>query len=261
MIKIFSIKSHRGNFASLHKWLYPLLALIVGCNPINLEQKPVDFVYLSDVDPTIIENPRYFNPSNFTGRPVPGYTYPRITCTRDAAMALANAHAELKEKGYRLVVYDGYRPQRSVNAFMKWSGDMNDQAVKHLYYPTIDKRDLFNLGYVAERSSHSRGSTFDLTIIPIGNHVKPLTTTHRPLKNGELIPFIDDGTVDMGSSFDLFHKASHHDSPVIQEQYLQRRNFLRNIMKKNGFKHYQLEWWHYTLENEPYPDTYFNFIS
>jgi D-alanyl-D-alanine dipeptidase len=143
---------------------------------------------------------------------------------------------------------------------MKWSKDSNDQVAKEKYYPDINKADVFKLGYVAEKSGHSRGSTVDLSIIKVGDSLKPVTLQKRQFKNGPIMPFLDDGTVDMGLSFDLFGKISHHDSDLIEIEFLDRRNELREIVKKNGFNDYQEEWWHYTLKDEPFPDTYFNFI-
>lgn len=218
-----------------------------------------DFVFLTDIDPTIIENVRYYGVENFLGKPVPGYTKNRIICTQQAASQLKKVQEDLKNQGFQLVVYDGYRPQKAVDAFMRWSTDSSDQQAKEQYYPNVDKKDVFTLGYVAEKSGHSRGSTFDLTLIPLSQSLKPITITKRLLKNGEEIPFLDDNTVDMGSSFDLFHIVSHHDTALIDESALQMRNLLRAIMKKHNFKDYQEEWWHYTLENEPYPNTYFDF--
>ncbi|WP_032113316.1 M15 family metallopeptidase [Candidatus Paracaedibacter symbiosus] len=221
---------------------------------------PEGFVFLKDIDPKIIESPRYYSDQNFLGKPVPGYTTPRVICTQEAGEKLKVAHEALNKRGYRLVVYDGYRPQRAVNEFMRWSQDEKDQLAKRLYYPSVDKIDVFKLGYVAEKSGHSRGSTFDLTIIKDGQQLKPLTISFRQLANGESIPFLDDNTEDMGSSFDLFHNVSHHDSKLVNVEKLEKRKFLRDVMKQCGFKEYPYEWWHYTLENEPYPETYFDFI-
>jgi D-alanyl-D-alanine dipeptidase len=217
------------------------------------------FVLLSTIDPTIIESPRYYGTQNFLGRQVPGYESPRIICTKEAALALKKAHKEFKKLGYRLVVYDGYRPQRAVNEFIRWSKNLTDQVAKDLYYPTIDKRDVFKLGYVAAKSEHSRGGAFDLTIIPINQNLCEITMVKRRLKNAEIIPFLDDGTIDMGSSFDLFHEVSHYETPLITEEQSHKRELLRRVMENNGFKGYEKEWWHYTLQNEPYPDTYFDF--
>jgi len=230
---------------------------ISGCAKNNL---PNDFVFLTDVVPTIIENVRYSTDKNFLGRPIVGYTSDRIICTRATAEKLKAVSQDFAKQGYKIVVYDGYRPQRSVDEFIKWSKVIGDQDAKSYYYPTIDKKNVFKLGYVAEKSGHTRGSTLDLTIIKDDQKLKPIVYSKRKLLNGEEIPFLNDNTVDMGSSFDLFHEVSHHDNKLIEEKYLERRNILRNTMKKHGFTDYHEEWWHYTLENEPYPDTYFNFI-
>lgn len=236
-----------------------LLLFNVGCSKPQ-STLPEGFVFLNDVDPMIIENVRYATDENFLGRVVPGYNTKRIVVTKAAANALKAAHEDLKKQGYTLVVYDAYRPQRSVDAFVKWAEDMNDLAAKSKYYPTIDKKDLFKLDYIAAKSSHTRGSTFDLTIIKTGQALKNINLSHRPLVSGESIPFLDDNTVDMGSSFDLFHPASHHDSPLVDAQYTRNRNMLRETLKKQGFKEYKEEWWHYTLMDEPYPDTYYDFV-
>lgn len=222
--------------------------------------KPDDFILLNEIDPTIIENTRYATADNFLGTPVDGYAHNKIICTKQAAQQLKKAHDDFKKQGYLLVVYDGYRPQRAVDAFMKWCQISHDQIAKMQYYPTIDKKDLFNVGYLAEKSGHSRGSTFDLTLIPIDQMLKPIVLKHRKLTNGEEIPFLDDNTVDMGASFDLFHEVSHHDSPLVTREHNAMRDLLRETMKRHGFGEYLKEWWHYTLKNEPYPDTYFDFI-
>ena len=235
------------------------VVFLIGCSKQESEL-PSGFVFLTDVDPTVIESPRYSTKENFLGRVVSGYTSHRIICTKEAAEKLKLVHSDLKKQGYKLVVYDGYRPQRAVNEFMRWSKDEADQAAKAYYYPTIDKKDVFKLGYVAEKSGHSRGSTLDLTIIKDDKAVKPIKYSKRKLLSGKKIPFLDDNTVDMGASFDLFHEASHHDSKLVSAKYLKNRNLLRNAMKAHGFKDYQEEWWHYTLANEPYPDAYFDFV-
>lgn len=236
-----------------------LFVSLIGCSPQE-NSLPSGFVFLTDVDSTIIESPRYSSKENFLGRVVPGYTSNRIICTKEAAEKLKRVHSDLKKQGYKLVVYDGYRPQRAVNEFMRWSKDDDDQGAKAFYYPTINKKDVFKLGYVAEKSGHSRGSTLDLTIIKDTKILKSIKYSKRKLLRGMKIPYLDDNTVDMGASFDLFHEASHHDSKLVSAKYLQKRNLLRNAMKAHGFKDYQEEWWHYTLADEPYPDTYFDFV-
>lgn len=221
---------------------------------------PEGFVFLTDVDPSVTESVAYATARNFTGRPVPGYTTSRVVCTRKAAEQLKKVLDELKAQGFGLVVYDGYRPQRAVDAFKVWSLDPDDQVMKGMYYPTINKSDAFRLGYIAERSSHSRGSTFDLTLIRAGQKLKPLHPRPRKLSDGSTVMVLDDGTVDMGSSFDLFHPVSHHDSPLVAGEAKAMRDLLRDTMVKHGFIPYSEEWWHYTLNDEPFPETFHDFV-
>lgn len=221
---------------------------------------PEGFVFLKDIDPTILENPRYFGSENFTSKPVPGYTTPKIILTFSLAQALKKVQLELKNYGYKLVIYDAYRPQRASDFFIKWAEEEGDPITKRLYYPNIDKKEIFNLGYVAKRSGHSRGSTVDLTIISVQNSLQNIQIIEKKLNDGRVISFLDDGTVDMGLPFDLLDEASFHDSHLVSQEALNMRNFLKDIMKKYGFRGYEKEWWHYTLENEPYPDTYFDFV-
>ena len=221
---------------------------------------PNDFVKLSNVAPNIIQSQRYASSENFLGRPVPGYRQTGIYCTRQAAIALKKVSAALNKQGYALVVYDAYRPQRAVNAFVAWSKATGDQVGKSKYYPSISKNKLFDQGYLLEQSGHSRGSTIDLTIIPLNQALKSVVVSARHLKNGETIPFLDDNTVDMGSSFDLFHPVSHHGSLLITDEQTRMRTLLRETMKTYGFEEIEEEWWHYTLVHEPYPNTYFDFM-
>lgn len=221
---------------------------------------PNGFVYLHDIDPSIIENVRYYGSDNFMGRPVPGYNVNRIMMTEQAALALKKTNDSLKQKGYRLVVYDAYRSQTSVNAFIEWGKHPDDNVAKLLYYPTLQKHEIFEEGYISARSQHTRGSTVDLTLISIHESLKPIQVQTRTLNNNETIPFLDDNTVDMGASFDLFHRVSHHKSILITEKQQANRELLRSEMEKSGFQPYDTEWWHYLLRNEPFPDTYFDFV-
>jgi D-alanyl-D-alanine dipeptidase len=218
------------------------------------------FVYLHDVDPTIKEHLRYFTEENFVGRVITGYESPRAIVTRECAHALSRVQADLALDGYSLVIYDAYRPQRAVDSIVEWTHDHTDTCAKHKYYPSVDKEEIVPQGYVAPCSGHTRGSTLDLTIIKSTKRLRPgCTLTHRQLRNGDWIPFLDDGTVDMGTSFDFFGVASGHDSELVSDEHTQMRNYLRDKMRKHGFRHLPEEWWHYTLEDEPYEDTYFNF--
>ena len=225
-----------------------------------VSQMPNDFVKLSDIDPSIIQSIRYQSAENFLGRPVPGYRVPEAFMTKPAALALKNTNATLRKKGYALVVYDAYRPQRAANAFVAWSKTKGDEVSKAHYYPTLPKSRLFALGYLAKQSGHSRGSTVDVSLISLTKKLKHVTVHTRQLKNGETIPFLDDNTVDMGSSFDLFHAVSRPDSPWVTAEESRMRDLLSNTMTDHGFQGIKEEWWHFTLAKEPYPNTYFDFI-
>lgn len=225
-----------------------------------LKTLPKGFVYLHEIDLSIVQSVRYAMHENFLGRPVDGYHRATIILSSSAAEALRGVQAELILLGYTLVVYDGYRPQRAVDDFVRWSMDINDQIAKDRYYPTVDKRDIFVRGYVGKKSGHTRGSTVDLTIMRTENKLRDATCFVHHLTNGEQIPFLDDGTENMGTSFDLFHEASGHDSPLIDTWARQQRNLLRDMMYKHGFKEYTHEWWHFTLIDEPFPSTYFDFV-
>lgn len=220
---------------------------------------PDGFVYLSDIDPTIIQSVRYATNENFIGRPIDGYEAPIIILTKEAANRLNEVQQIIRKDGYSLVVYDGYRPQRAVNHFMRWSTDIGDQLNKRLFYPRVNKKDVFDLGYVAERSGHSRGSTVDLTLIPLGKNVHPVVVKPRTMADDSMLPFLDDGTLDFGSSFDLFDEASHFDSILVNPEHQLRRKYLKDTMEHMGFKSYPQEWWHFTLAKEPYSETYFDF--
>lgn len=241
-----------------------LFSVLSLCNRVNAKNENLlefpGFVFLHRIEPKILQSPRYFEEENFTGRKVLGYETADILVTMPTAQALKKVQRELQQHGYRLVVYDGYRPQRAVNFFLEWSKNVSDQQAKSRYYPAVNKSDIFKLGYLAEKSGHSRGSTVDVSLIVTNQPLHAVILSSKTLKDGTHITFLDDGTVDMGSSFDLFDEVSHHDSPLIPQTATDMRNFLRTVMKKHGFKDYPKEWWHYTLENEPYPNKYFDFV-
>jgi D-alanyl-D-alanine dipeptidase len=236
-----------------------IIVFIIMVNKLSVFALPKGFVYLKDIDSTIVQNLRYYTKENFIGKRIDGYKANKVILTIQAAEALSKVQKDLLKKGYSLVVYDAYRPERAVAHFVGWSQNPTDQQGKQKYYPMINKEDCFKLGYISSRSYHSRGSTVDVTIIKLNNALKNIEVSNRKLTNGETIPYLDDGTVDMGSSFDLFGKASHHDTDLVEHKFLEQRNELREIMKKNGFNEYSKEWWHYTLDKEPFPDTYFDF--
>ncbi len=225
-------------------------------NKIKLFKKvnklPKGFVYLSDIDPTIQQSIRYGTDNNFVGRPIKGYKKPICILTRSAAVALSKVQMELKKKyknKYSLKIYDAYRPKQAVKDFWKWSLDIKDKKMKDIFYPDIkDKRKLFKLGYVARISAHSRGSSVDVTIIDTS-------------KDSILYPEnYSDNSIKMGTIFDFFSKKSHAYSKSVSLKAQQNRKILREIMEKYGFVACRTEWWHFTLKNEPFPKTYFDFI-
>ena len=198
---------------------------------------PEGFVYIDELIPDAILEVRYFSSDNFLGCKVDGYLAPKIILTIEAAEALTKVANELREQNLILKLFDGYRPQEAVNHFIRWAEDVEDQKMKDKYYPDVDKKDVFKLGYIAKRSGHSRGSTIDLTLADI--------TTEEEL--------------DMGSGFDFFGEISHHGTDKISEEQFRNRDTLRDAMVRYGFEPYSKEWWHYTLLDEPYHDTYFTF--
>ncbi|GHE02562.1 M15 family metallopeptidase [Streptomyces alanosinicus] len=222
---------------------------------------PKDFVALRTVDPTIVQEMRYFTPHDFVGRRIDGYEQPICILTRPAAEALHKAQRALLRKGYTLKVYDCYRPQRAVNHFVRWAEDLDDQAMKGEFYPNVDKTRLFEDGYIAKKSGHSRGSTMDLTIVRL-----PARPT-RPYHPGEpLVPCFapkserfPDNSVDMGTGFDCFDTLAHTLDPRVQGEQRANRLLLKTTMEGAGFVNLAEEWWHYTYKPEPYPDTYFDF--
>ncbi|AGW14769.1 M15 family metallopeptidase [Megalodesulfovibrio gigas] len=198
---------------------------------------PDGFVYLEELAPGILLDVRYFGQDNFVGARVDGYLAPRVILTRQAAEALVRVQAQLEAFGLGLLVFDGYRPQRAVEHFQRWARDLQDVKTKPRYYPDVPKEELFVRGYIAARSSHSRGSTVDLTIVD--------RTTGTPL--------------DMGSPFDFFGPVSWPSSMEVGADQRARRMLLQTLMVGQGFKIYDQEWWHFTLKDEPFPETYHDF--
>ena len=195
------------------------------------------FVLLADAVPGIIQEIRYYSTYNFIGDRIDGYEEPCALLTIEAARALKAVSNALNAQGYRLKVFDAYRPARAVRHFVLWGIEDLDLRMKPYFYPELDKTALFELGYIARQSSHSRGSTVDLTLLD--------------MRTGR--------EVDMGSPFDLFSDISHPDSRAVTEEQYENRMRLQNAMTRAGFQPYECEWWHFTLRNEPYPDIYFEF--
>jgi zinc D-Ala-D-Ala dipeptidase len=201
---------------------------------------PKGFVHLREVAPDIQQGMRYFTAYNFVGTRIDGYLAPTCILTVQAAEALKAVQAELAPLGLGLKVYDCYRPQRAVDHFIRWARDLADTKMKSAFYPDVDKKDLFKDGYIAARSSHTRGSTTDLTIV----------TTDGDGKGRD---------IDMGTGFDLFSPKSWPTSLVMTGDQRAHRLLLQALMVKHGFAPYPQEWWHFTLKGEPFPDTYFDF--
>lgn len=222
---------------------------------------PAGFVDIQEVIPSVILDIRYNSDHNFVGTRVDGYEAPKCYITKPAAEALAGVQTELREFSLSLKIYDCYRPQRAVDHFVRWAKDIGDAKTKGEFYPTVDKRNLFRDGYIAQKSGHSRGSTVDLTIVPVPAPAQEKYTPGQPMK-ACFLPvqerFRDNG-IDMGTGFDCFHELSHPGNLKAGQQQRINRLLLKTLMDKHGFKNYDQEWWHFTLRNEPYPDTYFDF--
>ena len=196
-----------------------------------------DFVFVDELVPGIRWDAKYATADNFTGAPVDGYLANRIVGTTALCAALETAQEKAESLGFGLLLWDGYRPQRAVDRFLRWAAQPEDGRTKARHYPNIDRAEMFTQGYVAARSGHSRGSTVDLTL--------------HHLATGELAP--------MGGGHDLMDTISHHDAPGVTPAEAAHRHHLRSLMESCGFSSYASEWWHYTLNDEPHPDTYFDF--
>lgn len=233
-------------------------ALLGLSNAANADQLPEGFVHLAEVAPEITQHMRYAGDHNFVGRPIVGYDAAQCILAREAANALAAASAELVGQGLNLRVYDCYRPAGAVADFAQWATDLDALAMQAEFYPRVDKSRLFELGYIAERSGHSRGSTVDLTIEPIGAAPRPWLSGD-PLIDCAASDRFDDNVLDFGTGYDCFDIRAHHGAAGISDEATANRQRLSDLMIRHGFKPYAEEWWHYTLAAEPFPDTYFEF--
>ncbi|MDG2073836.1 MAG: M15 family metallopeptidase [Polaribacter sp.] len=198
---------------------------------------PRGFVYLSDVDATIKSEMRYISHNNFIGKPIEGYQKARIIVSKPTATALKRIQKELLKFNLSLKIFDSYRPQQAVNHFVRWAKVLNDTLMKRQYYPEVPKNQLFKLGYISSKSGHTRGSTVDLTLMDLATNTE----------------------LDMGSPYDFFGNESHALNTILTKKQRANRLLLRNLMLTNGFNPIRTEWWHFTLRNEPFPETYFNF--
>ena len=208
-----------------------------GAGKAKMSDDASGFVLLTDAVPDAILEIRYYSTYNFIGDRIDGYEEPVALLTREAAEALKAVSEDLLSRGYRLKIYDAYRPQAAVSHFMRWAQDDEDTRMKAFFYPELEKNRIFRLGYIAEYSGHSRGSTVDVTLfdMAVGKDA------------------------DMGGAFDFFGEQSRSDYQGITEEQRANRKILRDAMLRHGFRGIAKEWWHFTLKNEPYPDTYFTF--
>jgi D-alanyl-D-alanine dipeptidase len=220
-----------------------MLLAVCGVTPPARAQVVPGFVDAAAVVGGLVVDMRYYGEDNFVGARIDGYDWPRCLLTRQAASALAEVQRQLTSRRLGLKVFDCYRPARAVAHFVRWARDLGDIRRKRTFYPDVDKRDLFRLGYIAERSGHSRGSTVDLTLV----RRAPGQTT------GGL-------ELDMGTPHDFFGPASWPSDTTVGPEARANRQRLADAMARGGFRPYDQEWWHFTLGNEPFPDTYFDFV-
>lgn len=218
-------------------YIYLLCFVLIGFGYTEQQELPEGFIYVKSVIPDIDVELRYFTTHNFVGDTIDGYKANSLILTKAAAEKLKLVQEELQTQNLCLKVYDGYRPQRAVNHFIRWARDLKDTINKSQFYPNVEKLNLFKEEYIASRSGHSRGSTVDLTIVD-GNTGEPL---------------------DMGSPFDFFGQESWVNYQGITEAQKKNRQLLQSVMLKHNFRNYPKEWWHFTLRWEPFPKTYFDF--
>ncbi len=211
------------------------LSFVLVSDASQISYDKSDFLPIYTVINDAAYDIRYYSSYNFTGNKIRGYNAPIAYMTKEGANALASAADNLRKQGYRLLIWDSYRPQKAVDNFVEWINNPNDAGDKS-FYPNLRKSDLLKGQYIASKSGHTRGSTVDLTLIK---------------KDGSF--------VDMGGTFDLFSEISHPDYKKLSRAQKKNRQILHDAMIKAGFNGIDSEWWHFTLENEPYPDTYFNF--
>jgi zinc D-Ala-D-Ala dipeptidase len=226
------------------------------------EKMPESFVDIKDIIPDIELDIRYFGPHNFVGEKIDGYSAGKCIMSMEAAGALAKVQKELNRFSLTLKIYDCYRPQRAVNHFVRWATELNNIKTKKEFYPAIDKRNLFRDGYIDSKSGHSRGSTIDLTIVPLPVSGQQAYVPGQKLRECYLPAGqrFADNSIDMGTGFDCFHELSHTQNNAVDAQQRINRMLLKSVMEKQDFLNFEKEWWHYTLNNEPFPNTYFDFV-
>ncbi|EOX8565926.1 M15 family metallopeptidase [Salmonella bongori] len=242
-------------------FLFSLLSRQTMATEVHIDsRRPKDFVDITTVAPDVQVDIRYFTSHNFIGRPIKGYNAPVCLLTRSAANAVKQVADRLHPFGLTLKIYDCYRPQTAVNDFLAWAKDPSQEQMKNEFYPQVEKSRLFEEGYLAAHSSHSRGSTLDLTIVPLGSEIptyepgQPLMDCAAPAEQRS-----PDNSLDFGTGFDCFSPLSHPNNTMITPQQRANRLLLQTLMREAGFMPLDTEWWHFTLANEPYPETWFDF--
>jgi zinc D-Ala-D-Ala dipeptidase len=237
---------------------FVLSGILLSCSG-GEQYPPQGFSSIADLDPTIELDIRYIGANNFLGRPVTGYEGAACILSTPAALALLDVQRNANELGLSLKIYDCFRPQRAVDDFVRWAADPADDVMKASMYPEVPKDELFSRGYIAARSGHSRGSTIDLTLVPIGTQQPPVDPFAAWDCRGDEVARFPDNSIDMGTSYDCFDELSHTENTRISDAAMGNRMVLRELMEAAGFQNYVNEWWHYTLLNEPFPDTFFDF--
>jgi len=236
-----------------------LMAMMLPAPALSSSPLPRGFVYLRDIEPTIVQDIRYAGSHNFVGRPIRGYLAAECILSEAAAMALQTVQRNLAKKKLSLIVWDCYRPKRAVDDFLQWSKDPTRSEMKTEFYPRTDKKQLFALGFLTKPSAHSRGSTVDLGIVPIAS--APPSDPLQSLKactapKGERF---EDGTIDFGTGYDCFDVLGHTSNTLVGGIALHNRQTLKSYLKGAGFRPYAKEWWHFELFNEPFDGHGFDF--
>lgn len=218
------------------------------------------FIYLSDLDPSILINLKYHTDDNFVGKHIQGCTKRKAVVTVEAAEALRNVQEDLVMHGYSLVVYNAYHPKKTYQQFESWLHEEDSELIKSEHYPNHSKAELIKVGYIQAKSAHARGSTVDVTIISLKDKLKhPCKKRKRSYKNQKDLVYMDDGSVDMGTSYDLFDSLSAYDNKSIPSEARDNRTLLRESMENHGFIQHKKFWWQFTLVREPYADSKFDF--
>ena len=236
------------------------LYVVLITTSVSANELRSGFVYLSDVDPSILINLKYHQDENFTGKPVKGCAKSRVVVTQEASEALRDVQEDLVMHGYSLVIYDAYHPQKSYNQFNEWLVWQDSVEIKNTYYPNLKKSELANKGYIKAKYDHVRGSTIDVTIISLKDKLlSPCKKQKRSYKGQRDIIYMSDGSLDMGTSYDVFDPLSAFENPNIPEIARDNRRLLRKTMQNYGFIPNNKFWWQFTLVSEPYVDSKFDF--